>query len=339
MGAMRLAGSAMAGAMAMVLLIAACPASAEVNQVRIVRQFGLDQLPLMVVEQRKLIEKAASVMGLGQVKVDWVSPDKAGPIETLDHAQADLAPVGIVEFIAVRDRRLGTPYAVEALAALSQLPYVLVARNAGIKTIRDFTERDRIAVPVLQWSGPALMLEMAAAEEWGAAHYNRLDGLVRAVPDAEAAMQLRDGKGEVDAHFSRTPYIYAELGGDTAHRVMDSFDIDGPHTDNVLVALTGFYRTNPKLCSAIFAALQEADDLIKKNPGEAAEIYASMTQGRDISVEDLSDMIGDPDVAYRPGPAGVAHMVAFMAGIRRISHPVASWKDLFSLDAQGEPGN
>jgi NitT/TauT family transport system substrate-binding protein len=120
---------------------------------------------------------------------------------------------------------------------------------------------------------------------------------------------------------------------------MDSFDIDGPHTDNVLVALTGFYRTNPKLCSAIFAALQEADDLIKKNPGEAAEIYASMTQGRDISVEDLSDMIGDPDVAYRPGPAGVAHMVAFMAGIRRISHPVASWKDLFSLDAQGEPGN
>jgi NitT/TauT family transport system substrate-binding protein len=339
MGAMRLGWGLAAGMLAASTLLTPRGALAEASEVRIIRQFGLDQLPLMVVERQKLIEKAASVMGLGEIKVDWVSPGKTEAADSLMAGQADLAPLEIGQFIAARDRALGTPHEIEALAALAQFPYVLVARNPAIKTIRDFSEHDRIAVPALQVSGPALMLEMAAAEEWGSEHYTRLDGLARAVTDADAAAQLRDGKTELDAHFSRTPYVYEELGVGPIHRVMDSFDIAGPHTTNVLAAPAGFYRANPKLCAAIFAAVQEADALIKKSPGEAAEIYGSMSGGKDISVEDLSDMIGDPDVSYTPAPAGIQRLARFMAGIRRVAHPPDSWKDMFFLDARGEAGN
>ena len=57
------------------------------------------------------------------------------------------------------------------------MPYLLLSRNPAIATIRDFTTKDRIAVPALKTSLPAVLLEMAAAQEWGIAHFDRLDTL------------------------------------------------------------------------------------------------------------------------------------------------------------------
>ena len=46
---------------------------------------------------------------------------------------------------------------------------VLMVRNPNIKTIRDFTDKDRIAMPQ-EKSGPqATVLQMAAEKEWGPA--------------------------------------------------------------------------------------------------------------------------------------------------------------------------
>ena len=57
--------------------------------------------------------------------------------------------------------------AIRGLGAVAQRPYVLVTRNPAVRTIRDFGPGDRIAVPALKLSGPAVMLDMAAAQEWG----------------------------------------------------------------------------------------------------------------------------------------------------------------------------
>ncbi|HEX3884048.1 MAG TPA: hypothetical protein VHW66_15425 [Stellaceae bacterium] len=321
------------------LLATGRPASAETSEVRIARQYSLADLPLMVAEKRKLIEKRALAQGLDQVKVQWVTPDKSGAVDTLLAGDADLAPVSISHFIAAWDKKLGTPQEMRAIAALVRQPYVLVARNPAIKTIRDFSDRDRIAVPALKFSVPALMLEMAAAQEWGPEHYDKLDDVIRSRTDTEASFELREGKSELDAHFSRSPYVDDELGSNAIHRVMDSYDIVGPHSDNALVALTRFYQANPKLCAAIFGALEDADAMIRKNPGEAAEIYVSMVGDQEISVEDFSDIIGDPDVAFSVAPAGIGRLAEFMARIKRIKHKPDGWKDLFFSEAQASPGS
>jgi len=321
------------------LLATIRPAPAETSEVKIARQYSLAELPLMVAEKRKLIEKHALAQGLDQVKVLWVSPNKSGAVGTLLAGGADLAPVAIGHFIAAWDKKLGTVQEMRALAALVRQPYVLVARNPAIKTIRDFSDRDRIAVPALKFSGPALMLEMAATQEWGAEHYDKLDDLVRARTDSEASSELRESKSELDAHFSRSPYVDDELGSNAIHRVMDSYDVAGPHSDNALVALARFYQANPKLCAAIFGALQEADALIQKNPGEAAEIYVSMVGDKEISVEDFSDIIGDPDVAFSVAPAGIGRVAELMARVKRIKHKPDGWKDLFYTEAQATPGS
>jgi NitT/TauT family transport system substrate-binding protein len=216
---------------------------------------------------------------------------------------------------------------------------VLVTRNPAVQTIRDFGGADRIALPALKTSGPALMLELAAAAEWGPEHYDKLDPLAVARPDAAAAAQLLSGKGKIDAHFSRTPYADDELANPKVHRVMDSFDIAGPHSATVLAATVRFRAANPALCAAVLSALEEADDFIQKSPGAAAEIFAAMIKDGDVPVEDLTDMIGDPDLAFRAAPAGVMRLVDFMHRVGRLKHRPASWQDLFLPEARDLPGN
>jgi NitT/TauT family transport system substrate-binding protein len=314
------------------------PAAAETTVLRIVRPLDLIALPLMVMEHEHLIERTAEAMRLGAITVTWKMPGSANPLDSLATGQSDLVVADLVPFLLAADATTGSAAELRGIGALAQRPYVLVSRNSAIQTIRDFGASDRIAVPELKSSGPALMLEMAAAQEWGVEHYDKLDALALARPDEAAANALISGKGDINAHFSRTPFADAELGQPTIHRVMDSFDIAGPHSAAILVATSQFRAANPVFCAAILSALQEADDFIKKSPGAAAEIFNAMTKA-DIPLEDLTDIIGDPDLAYTPAPAGAMKHVDFMYRIGRLKRRPAAWQELFLPEARDLPGN
>ena len=320
-------------------LMLARPVQAETSQVRLLRPLDLVALPLLVMEHEHLIERVAEAMGLGAVTVTWNTPVESDPLTTLTAGNSDLVAVDLAPFLLAADQTAGTAQEVRALGALAQRPYVLVTRNQAIRTIRDFTAADRIALPALKTSGPALMLELAAAQEWGPQHYDKLDPIASARPDPAAVSALLSGKGEIDAHFSRTPYADDELADPAIHRVMDSFDIAGPHSAAVLATTARFQAQNPVLCAAILSALQSADDLIKSNPGGAAEIFSAMVKDQDIPLEDLADMIGDPDLAYTAAPSGVMRLVDFMHRVGRLKHQPASWQELFLPEARDLPGN
>ena len=92
------------------------------------------------------------------------------------------------------------------LGAFNAVPLVLVTRNANVKTIVDFSEKDRIALPGVLNSTQAIVLQMAAEKLWGPGQHKRLDALTisRGHPDALAAL-LADGN-EITAHFAAPPY-------------------------------------------------------------------------------------------------------------------------------------
>ena len=335
----------LAGAAGIGLLLAGpvgaaeAPDAAGANELRVLRPADLSDLPLLVAERKKLIEKHADMIGLGKITVRWLPPGKTAATDALGGGSVDLAALDIGAFVAAWDQKLGAPGEVRGLGAVEQMPYELVTRNPAIHTILDFGPKDRIAVPPPAGSGPALMLEMAAAQQWGPAQFNKLDALTVVRPDAEAAQAITSDKGELDAHFSRMPFSDDELGDDKVHRVMDSFDIAGPHTATVLVATKQFHDANPQLCSAVLAALEEADKLIRDNPGEAAETYVSMLKDSGLTVEDMADMIGDPDLGYATAPAGIKHLLDFLQQTGRLKHQPASWKELFFSEAQNLPGS
>jgi len=322
------------------LLALGAPAVAETVELRLARPSDLAELPLIVAEHNQLIERAAAAANLGAVPVRWLTPSKSDAIDALDAGEIDVAATAdLAGFLVGWDERAGTPQEIRGLAAMARMPYLLLTRNRAVATIRDFTAKDRIAVPALKVSAPAVMLEMAAAQEWGAEHYDKLDPMTVARPDAVAAAALHSGRSEIDAHFARLPYSDDEQGDPAIHRVMDSFDIAGPHSIGAIVTTARFHDANPALCAAILAALTEADQFIQHSPGAAAEIYLSTVDRQDLAVEDLSDMLGDPDIAYVTAPAGIMRLADFMQRTGRLKHRPESWRELFFPEAHDLGGS
>jgi len=294
---------------------------------------------LLIMEHEHLIERTAEAMNLGQITVTWSTPANPNTPAELTAGQADLVTADLVPFLLAADASSGTAAEIRGVGAIAQRPYVLVTRNDAVRTIRDFGAADRIAVPDPKASGPAVMLEMAAAQEWGADHYTKLDPLMVARSEETAVTMLVSGKGDITAHFSRTPYADVELADPKVHRVMDSFDIAGPHSAAVLATTSQFRAANPVLAGAVLSALQQAGDLIKKTPGTAAEIFTAMVKDQDIPLEDLTDMIGDPDLSYTAAPVGVMRLWGFLQRTGKIKRRPAKWQDLFLPEARDLAGN
>jgi NitT/TauT family transport system substrate-binding protein len=321
------------------LAVAARPAMADTATLRLVVPGDLAALSLFVARHDRLIEKQLAARHLA-VDVQWLTPNGGNPLDELLSGQADIAATtDLAGFLVAWDGRSDTPQEIRGLAALARMPYQLLSRNKAISTIRDFTAKDRIAVPALKVSLPALMLEMAAADEWGAAHYEKLDALTVAHGSEAANSAMHSGKGDIDTDFARMPYADDERADPAIHRVMDSFDIIGQHNVGVVVTTAQFRDANPELCAAVVAAITEADAFIKTHRGAAAEIYVKSNQGQGFEIEDLTDMLSDPDTGFAPEPSGILRLTGFMHQIGRVKHSPDSWQQLFFPEIYKLPGS
>ncbi len=318
----------------------AVPAQAEVNTVNMSKQFGLPYLPMMVIEVQQLIEKHAKAAGLGEVKTTWTQ--RAGPAAELDAllaGQADFIGPGVPTLATICDKTSGTPQEARALIAMQSMPYVLVTRNPNVKTIADFTDKDKIALPAVKLTGHAIALEIEAAKIWGPDHYDKLDSITITRSHADAAAAVMSGMSEINSHFASSPFYYYELATPGIHQVLKSYDALGArHTNGVLVTSKKFHDANPQLCKAIVAAFEEANGFIKAHPRAAAQIYLTATKDKN-SLDALEKMVADPDVDYTTTPVSIMKIVAFMHKVGRIKKKPDSWKDMFFPEAYGLNGS
>lgn len=328
---------------AALVALAACATSAyaEVNTVRLSKQYGLSYLAFMIIEDKKLIEKKAAETGLPNVQAVWTTLGNSGAqIDAVIAGQLDIIGPGVPTLGTIWDKTVGTPQEVKALGAFNSMPYVLVTNNPKVKSIEDFTSSDKIAVPVLKLSGHAVMLQMAAAQRWGFKNYDKLDAFTisRAHPDAATA--LMSGGTEITAHFASSPYHYYELAKPGLRRVLKSYDVaGGKHTNGVILTSKKFHDANPKLTAAVMAAFNEAHEYIRNNPRDCAETYLRMTGEKGASVDDIEKMVADPDVDYTIVPSKVGMIIDFMHQVGRIKKKPNSWKDLFFEEAHSLNGS
>ena len=147
------------------------------------------------------------------------------------------------------DKTHGTPNEVKAVGTVANGAMVLYTINPNVKTIADFTEKDRIAVPSVRISFNAMMLEMAAEKIWGDPH--KLDHLTVGLghPDAVAALSAGYGQATVTAHIAVQPFTdrrSSQLPG--AHVVADSREVfGGPLTQITLLSTKQTKDKNPTL--------------------------------------------------------------------------------------------
>ncbi len=322
------------------LLLPLSLARAEVAEIRLGKQFGLGYLPMIVIEHRRLIETNAKAAGLGDVKVQWLQ--HSGPAVQLDAliaGQLDFIGPGVPTLATIWDRTVGTPGEVRALSAMQSMPYVLITRNPQVKTIADFTDADKIALPAVKLTGHALALEMAAAKLWGDAAYDKLDKIAISRSHADAYAAVVSGISEINSHFASSPFYYYLLAKPGMTKVLHSYEVlGGKHTNGVLVGTKAFHDANPKLCAVVMAAFNEANAFIKANPRAAAEIYLAATKDKE-PLDSLEKMVSDPEVEYTTTPVNVMTFVNFMHKVGRLKKKPDSWKDLFFPEAHGLSGS
>ena len=224
----------------------------------------------------------------------------------------------------------GTPNEVRALSAVQSMPFMLVTNREAIKTIRDFNEHDKIALPAVKVSSQAICLQMAAAKEWGQDQYAKLDAFTITRPHPDAATSVMSKATEVNSHYSVAPYYYYELATPGVHNVLKSYDtLGGPATNGVMIMAKKFRDANPKVTSAVYAALSEAEEFINKNPGEAAQIYIKTTNEKRSSQAEMVKYISDPDNVWTTTPQQSMEFANFMHKVGSIKRLPASWKDMY----------
>jgi NitT/TauT family transport system substrate-binding protein len=315
-------------------------AAAEASGVRIVKQYGLPYLPLMVMEHERLVEKHAAALGLGSLTVEW--PTLGGPgamIDGLLSGQVDFGVTGAPGLLTLWDKTVGTPREVRALSAVQLQPFLLVTNDTAVKVLGDFSDRDRIAVPTAKISAQALCLEMAAAQLWGDAAYERLDPLTVTLAHPEAAVGVISGKSPVNSHYAVSPFYYYELATPGVHPVLKSYEtLGGPHVNGVLLAGPAFVRDNPGIAKAVLAAQQEANSFIAAHPADAAAIYIALAKDTH-GVEAMTRMIVDPDNVWTTVPQKSMDFAAFMHKVGRLKHMPGAWTDLFMPGLEGGGGS
>src|SRR2546425_10640559 len=261
---------------AVALAIIACvgltslPARGEMAEIAFAQQYGISYLPLMLMEEKRLIEKHAKAAGI-DVKVGWAKFAGGNVMnDALLSGSLQFASGGVGPFVTLWARTRGN-LDVRGVGALNSMPIYLVTRNPNVKTLADFGPGDRIALPAVKVSVQAVLLQMGAERAFGPGQQNRLDPLTVTMSHPDAMQALLSGHSEIDAHFGSPPFQYQEVAKGS-HVVLNSYDVlGGPATFNVIWTTTKFKSDNPKLYDAFVKALDEAIGEINRDKRAAAE--------------------------------------------------------------------
>jgi NitT/TauT family transport system substrate-binding protein len=307
------------------LLLAPRIARAAIDEIVIARQPGLTDFALTVVENKGLLDKRLAEAGLAAVKPKWVQFGSVpAMIDSLLSGSAHVVQSGVPALLTLWSRTQG---AVKGVAVASRMPYWLNTRNPDIKSLRDFTENDRIALPGVKVSAQAIVLAMAAEKEFGPGQQERLDKLTVTLPNTEAMAALVTGKSEITAHFAPAPYQTEELHHPGIHRVISSYDIfGGPTSGGIIFSTQKFYDANPQVIEALQRAIADAMALINADKDAAAALYLQLSKEK-ASVEQIREAMKTLD--YDMVPANVMKYAEFMHRTGRIAKLPASLDQIF----------
>jgi len=326
-------------AAAALLLASATAPRAEIAEITVAQQFGVSFLPLMLMERDGLIEKHARAAGI-EVKTNWQKV--AGPSVINDgllSGNVHFGAVGAPSLVTLWWRTKGNA-GVKGVAAMTSYPLYFVTRNPDLKSLKELSSKDKSAVPSVKISTQAIMLQMAAADLFGQANYQKFDEFTVSLSHPDAMIALMNNTSGVNAHFGTSPFYEQEMKLPGARLLTTSYDILGGRASALVVVTTSkFHDANPKVYRAFLAAQKEAIDAINKDKRKAAQDYISIAKDTKNSVDDIFAVINDKDYAFTLSPEKVFKTAVFMGKVGSVKEPPAKWQDLFFPDIHDLPGD
>jgi NitT/TauT family transport system substrate-binding protein len=320
------------GTLAACVLGAACfvqGANAQ-TEIRIARQFSMGYLQFNVMEHEKLLEKHAAALGVKDVKITWATfngPDAMN--NALISDSIDIVAGGVPGLLTLWNRTRGTANEVKGISALSSQPFLLNTRSDNIKSLADLKDSDRIALPAVKVSVQAVMLQMAAAKQFGPASYGKFDQLTVSMSPPDSTIALLAGSNEINCVFGVPPFQQQQLEKPGIRTILNSFDVmDGPHTFTVAWTTARFRDKNPALYKALVAALKEATAIVDKDRARAAGYWIEDVKSK-LPLDKVTAVISGPQVRWTMAPEHAMKFAAFMASVGSLKEAPKSWKELF----------
>lgn len=308
------------------------------GRIRIAEQFGISYLPLHVIRDQKLIEKHGKAQGI-EISVEWARLSGGAAInDALISGSIDIGSSGIGPVLTLWDRTKGNAD-IKGIASLGSLPFHLVTRNPNVKSIKDFTSADKIALPAVGVSVQARTLQIAAEKEFGVGNHRKLDALTVTLSHPDATAALLSGATEITSHFSSAPFQYQAVRSGKAHKVLSSYEVlGGPVTSNIVNTPAKFRKDNPKTYAAFLAAVKEAVAWINANKEKAGEVFIRVT-GSKLDPALIQSIVLDADTQYKITPDKTFPYAEFLHRTGALKNKAASWKDYFFEDIHDEKGS
>jgi len=309
------------------------------GQLRIAQQFGIGYLLLDVVQDQKLIEKHGKALGV-DVKVAWNQISGATAMnEALLANSLDVVSAGIPPLLTLWDRTRGRQN-VKAIASLGSLPNYLITNNPKVKTLRDLSDKDRIAVPAAGTGFQSRTLQIETAKVFGKEEFKKFDSISVTLPHPDATAALISGASEINTHFSSAPFYYQALDANkSVHKIIGSYEIlGGPATFNVLYTTQKFHDANPKTYRAFYAALLEASEFVKADKGRAADIFIRVQKSK-LSPDIVRRILEDPENDFTVSPQRTFVYAEELYRLGVLKNKAGSWKDYFFEEAFARGGS
>lgn len=328
----------LAAALALAPVLAAAPAHAE-GVLRIAQQFGTLYTPFHVMKEQGLVEKHGKALGI-DIKVDWIQLSGGSAVnDALLAGNIDIASAGIGPFLTLWDKTRGTSNEVKIVGAFGAQPNYLLTNNPNVKTIKDFTDKDKIAMPVAGVSVQARILQLAAEQTFGPGNAKKLDALMVTLPHPDATAALLSGSTEITGYLSNAPFQNHALKDPKIHKVFSSYEIfGGPVTPTVAYATVKFRQDNPKTYKAFLEAFEEATKWVEQHKKEAADIYVKVEKSK-LDPAFVAEVLSDPDTQYTLVPLGTLKFADFMNRIGAIKAKPTSFKDFTFEDLHSASGS
>jgi len=327
-----------------VLILSSCGGAGDASKPLVVRiprgAGGVGFLPLLVMEQNKLIEKHAARLGVSAIEVKWVNLGGPSALnDALLSGAVDFIAAGPPAFLVLWDRTRDSAK-VMGVAAITSLPMYLNTSRDGFKTLDNVTGTDKIAMTAIKVSIPAIVMQMYAAEKYGLKDATRFDRYTVSMTHPDGVVALLGGSGAISAHFTSPPFHQRERKDPHIHTVMTTDDVmKGSTTFTMLSTTSAFRESNPTATQAVLAALEEANGLIRADKKMAAMVLLASTTESGFSLNDLQEVIEDPAVKFTTTPENVMKYARFMHSIGTLEHLPETWQELFFADIHGAPGS
>jgi NitT/TauT family transport system substrate-binding protein len=260
-------------------------------------------------------------------------------VDAILSGAADYGTVALPSLLNLWEKTRGSANEVKAIGTVSNGAMTLYTINPHVKSLADFTEKDRIAVPTVRISFNSMMLQMASEKLWNDPH--RLDHLTVGLghPDAVTALSAGYEKASITAHIAVQPYTERGLKLPGAHIITDSREVfGGPLTQITLIATRQTKEKNPTLFRAVANALNESIKVANADKKAAAVLWKNAQKASE-NIDELVALLDDPGFEFTTQPHRIAYFAAFLNRIGTMKAKLGDWKDLFWETAYNQHGD